>query len=235
MARCRPEPSRYAHRALPRGLFERGVACCVQILDKEDPPGQKLIDDGVSTVEALKICAKEHEKNDEATPSGEVWPECLVSVFRTGLHVRVVAYSNDDRESRAAWNTAKHDEERNGVRWSTLYQKVATAYLSMMLSESRDWKHVATRLLDLYSLGERCIVDRWIRVAKGMHPKVQDELKQYPDLTGAYLWGNPYLIQSPTHARLVLSPYYAVNALRILAEKCSMPFVSANILKALIA
>ena len=49
-------------------LFERGVACCVQILDKEDPLGQKLIDDGVSTVEALKICAKEHEKNDEATP-----------------------------------------------------------------------------------------------------------------------------------------------------------------------
>ena len=54
------------------GLFERGVACCVQILDKEDPPGKKRIDDGVSTVEALKICAKEHEKNDEATPSGEI-------------------------------------------------------------------------------------------------------------------------------------------------------------------
>ena len=108
------------------------------------------------------------------------------------------------------------------MRWSTLYQKVATAYLSMTRSESRDWKHVATRLLDLYGLGERSIVDRWIRAAKGMHPKVRDALKQYPDLKGAYLWDNTYLIQSPTHARLVLPPYYAVNALRILAERMAI-------------
>ena len=138
-------------------------------------------------MEALKICAAEHEKNDEATPSGEVWPECLASVFRTGLHVRVVAYSNDDRESREAWNTAKHDEERNSVRWSTLY-----------------------------------------RAAKGMHPTVQDELKQYPDLKGAYVWDSPYLIQSPTHAHLVLSPYSAVNALRILAVATEIEPFSAK-------
>ena len=110
MARCRAEPSRSAHRGLPRGSFGLGVACCVQNIEKEDPPGQKLIDDGVSTMEALKICAKEYEKNAEATPSGEVWSESLVGVFRTGLNVRVVAYGNDDRESREAWNTAKRDE-----------------------------------------------------------------------------------------------------------------------------
>ena len=159
MARSRPESSRTSHRALPRGSFGLGVACGVQIIEKE-ALGPKLIDDGVSTVEALKICAKEHEKNDDATPSGEVWPESLVSVFRTGLHVRVVAYSNDDREPREAWSTASHDEESNTVRWSTLHQKVATAYLSMTRSESRDWKHVATRLLDLYGPGERSIVHR---------------------------------------------------------------------------
>jgi len=55
-----------------------------------------------------------------------------------------------------------------------------------------------------------------------MHPKVRDELKQYPDLKGAYLWGNTYLIQSPTHARLVLSPGNAVNALTILAERMAI-------------
>ena len=63
------------------GSFGLGVACGVQIIEKEDPPGQKLIDDGVSTVTALKICAKEYEKNAEATPSGDVWSESLVAVF----------------------------------------------------------------------------------------------------------------------------------------------------------
>ena len=150
------------------GSFGLGVACGVQIIEKEDPPGQKLIDDGVSTVAALKMCAKEYEQNAEATPSGDVWSESLVSVFQRGLNVKVVAYENDDRESREAWNTAKHDEERNDVRWSTLYQEVATAYLGMMRSESRDWKHVATRVLDLYGPGGRCVVDRWIRAAHGL-------------------------------------------------------------------
>ena len=110
-------------------------------------------------------------------PSGDVWSESLVAVFRTGLHVRVVAYQNDDRESREAWSTAAHDEESNTARWSTLHQKVATAYFSMTRTESRDWKHATTRLLDLYDPGKRSAVQRWIRAARGMDEKRRGELK----------------------------------------------------------
>ena len=41
------------------GSYGLGVSCGVQIMDTEDPRWQKLIDDRVSTVEALKMCEKE--------------------------------------------------------------------------------------------------------------------------------------------------------------------------------
>ena len=110
--------------AFLQGAFGLGVSCGVQIIDKEDASGQQIIDDGVSTVAALKTCMGAWEANPDSTPDGEAWSESLVQVFRAGLQCRVVAYAdNDDREDRSAWNTAKHDEESNTVRWSTLHQK----------------------------------------------------------------------------------------------------------------
>ena len=84
------------------------------------------------------MCDKEFRKNGTATPSGEVWSESLAAVFRLGLNVRVVAVAdNDDREAREAWNTAKHDEESNIVRWSALRQKLATA--ATRFRKTGDW------------------------------------------------------------------------------------------------
>ena len=98
----------------------------VQILEKESGLGQKIIDDGVSTVAALKACAAEYADDSSLTREGNLWPESLVAIFRYGLSVRVVAYTDDDDlESREAWNTAKHDEENNSVRWSSLHQKLS--------------------------------------------------------------------------------------------------------------
>ena len=209
------------------GSYGLGVACCVQILDKEDPHGQKLIDDGVSTVAALKMCEQEFQKNSDATPSGEIWSESLAAVFRVGLNVRVVAYTdNDDRESREAWNTAKHDEESNTVRWSTLHQKLETA--ATRHRKLGDWTKASSSLLDLYGPGKRATVGRWVRAAKGMHPTVRDALKQYPDLKGAYLWDNTYLISNPSAARNQLSPDYAVKALKLLDERLTMEPMSGE-------
>ena len=104
-----------------------GVASCVQVIDKEDANGQMLIDDGVSTVSALKVCFQAWGANPDTTPDGEAWSESLVQVFQAGLECRVVAYADDDdRENRSAWNTAKHGEESNTVRWSTVYHKLNT-------------------------------------------------------------------------------------------------------------
>ena len=170
MVRCRPEPSRYANRALPRGLVRPRVSCCVQILDKEVSHGQKLINDGVSTVEALKMCEKERHKNNAATPSGELWSESLVAVVRVGLHVRVVAYTdNDDREAREAWNTATHDEDHNTARCSTLHQKLETA--ATRFREIGDWTKAVSRLLDLYGIGKKTTMGRWVRAANGDIPE----------------------------------------------------------------
>ena len=171
MVRCRPDPSRYANRALPRGLVRPRVSCCVQILDKEVSHGQKLINDGVSTVEALKMCEKEHRKNNAPpSPSGELWSESLVAVFRVGLHVRVVAYTdNDDREAREAWNTATHDEDHNTARCSTLHQTLETA--ATRFRKTGDWAKAVISLFGLYGPGNHTTVGRWVRAANGDIPE----------------------------------------------------------------
>ena len=110
------------------GSYGLGVTCGVQILEKESANGQKIIDDGVSTVAALKACAASYFESAELAPKGEVWSQALVDIFRIGIAVRVMSYSDDDdREARVAWNTAKHDEETNSVRWASCHQKVGIA------------------------------------------------------------------------------------------------------------
>ena len=142
-----------------------GVACGVQILEKENASGQKIIDDGVSTVAALKKCRDWWEADPDATPQGEVWSESMVQVFRAGLQCRVVAYADsDDLEARSAWNTAKHDEESNTVRWSTLHQKLNTA--AARFKKLGDWSTVGSSFLELYSPSKKATVGRWVRAAR---------------------------------------------------------------------
>ena len=132
----------------------------MQILEKESGLGQKIIDDGLSTVAALKACAAEYADDSSLTREGNLWPESLVAIFRYGLSVRVVAYTDDDDlESREAWNTAKHDEGVPGVsagistlRRSSLHQK-----LTIVMKRYRrlsDWQKVKASLVELYGPGE---------------------------------------------------------------------------------
>ena len=187
-------------------------------MDKEDTDGRKLIDDGVSTVLALRRCHAAYQANKETTPEGDVWPQSLMSIFSSGLSVRVVAYEDDDdREVREAWNTAKHDEESNTIRWSTLYQKMNTAVARF--KKLGDWSKVTSSLLEFYGPSKRTTVGRWVRAAKGMNPKVLEEIKPYPSLKGTYLWDNPYLVYSASVARSQLTPEYVVKALGVLKER----------------
>ena len=130
---------------ISRGQYGLSVSNGVQILDKEYGLGQKIIDDGLSTVAALKACAAEYADDSSLTREGNLWPESLVTIFRYGLSVRVVAYTDDDDlEEREAWNTAKHDEENNSVRWSTLHQKLTIT--KNRYKRFSDWQKVKASL-----------------------------------------------------------------------------------------
>ena len=112
------------------GQYGLSVSNGVQILEKESGLGQKIIDDGVSTVAALKACAAEYADDSSLTREGNLWPESLVTIFRYGLSVRVVAYTDDDDlEEREAWNTAKHAGISTFCR-SSLYQTL-TAVMTL--------------------------------------------------------------------------------------------------------
>ena len=131
------------------GQYGLSVSNGVQILEKESGLGQKIIDDGVSTVAALKACAAEYADDSSLTREGNLWPESLVAIFRYGLSVRVVAYTDDDDlESREAWNTAKHDEENNSVRWSSLHHKLSI--VRKRYKRLSDWQKVKASLVELY-------------------------------------------------------------------------------------
>ena len=90
-----------------------------------------------------------------------MWPESLVTIFRYGFSVRVVAYTgDDDLESREAWNTAKHDEGVSGVsagistfRWSSLRQKLTV--VMTLYKRLWDWQKVKASLVELYVPGEQ--------------------------------------------------------------------------------
>ena len=162
-------------------------------MEKESGLGQKIIDDGVSTVAALKACAAEYADDSSLTREGNLWPESLVAIFRYGLSVRVVAYTDDDDlESREAWNTAKHD----GI---SLHQR-----LTMVMKRYRrlsDWQKVKASLVELYGPGKAQTIGRWVRAGKWMDEAVFEALKLYEDLKGAFLWGNPYIVECPSQTR----------------------------------
>ena len=82
-----------------------------------------------------------------------------------------------------------------------------------------DWSKVSSSLLELYGPSKKATVGRWVRAARGITGEVLQELKNQPDLKGAYVWGNPYLIYIASQARSQLTPAYGVKALAVLKER----------------
>ena len=209
------------------GEFGLTVTCGVQVLEKEAPDNSKLIDDGVSTVSALKECHAAHQACQDRTPEGHDWPSNLLEIFQHGLEVRVVAYEDDDdRDAREAWNIAKHDEESNSVRWSSVYQKISVATKSY--KKLGDWAAVTKDLHAKYGPGKKSTVSRWIRAAKGLHPEVALELEKHPTLKGTAIWDNPHLVHSAHTARNMISPRLATKAIEVFKEKSEVGSVSAD-------
>ncbi|MCP4240445.1 MAG: hypothetical protein GY772_07750, partial [bacterium] len=168
--------------------------------------------DGLSTVMALLAC--------QAYFAGEPQPEaeCPKNIaFTAGPQVKVIKYEDDDdREVRECWNIARHDQESFTVRWSWLHQKIAAAMA--YFRRHGDWVRTASAMTDFYGEGKKATVGRWVRAAKGLHPETAAALKNHPEMKGAYLWDNSYLVPSSSRARDRLAPKFALIALELLSQ-----------------
>jgi hypothetical protein len=170
------------------GEFGQSCACGVSILNVE-VGGQKLIDDGVSTVTALNVCFTAWQLNKNTTPSGDAWDPQLLSIFTDGLYVKVVSYADDaDRDARELWNVVKHDEEGNTVRWSSVFQKISIP--CKIFSRDGNWDKVRVLLVAAYGKSKTTTVGRWIRAARGVDPTALAVLADMEGLKGAFIWDN---------------------------------------------
>ena len=84
-----PERVKELAEAFQRGEFGMTVTCDVQVMDAESADNQKLVDDGVSTICALRQCQELWQQNKTTTPEGHPWSPNLVEVFSLGLAVKV--------------------------------------------------------------------------------------------------------------------------------------------------
>ena len=192
------------------GQFGLSVTCCVQVLPLEDVDGASIIDDGVSTVQALvDLKASYTDKRLEVTDAQ------LLAIFNQGLQVTVVTYSdNEDMLSRRAWNTGKHDEESNTVRWSSVHMKISVALDAYRTAG--DWAQVIKHLSKAFNLSG-ATVRRWSRCAQFMEPSVLAELAkdEYENIKAYSIWDNEYLIGSGVEARKKLAPEFAQKAFQV--------------------
>ncbi len=185
------------------------------MLETESATQKKLVDDGVSTVSALLKSQELHAADSEKTRHGNTWPPSLLDIFANGLACRVVAFAdNDDREARESWNVAKHDEEGNSVRWSSLWQKLNT--VRCRFRRVGDWNVAQSSLLALYGPSKKSTVGRWTRAARGVDDDFLAALKLFPEMKGSYLWDNPYLVSTAGQDRSRLSTKAACEAVQLL-------------------
>ena len=199
------------------GQFGMGVTCGVQVLPLEDVDGASIIDDGVSTVQALVDLKKAYK--DKLL---EVTDPQLLAIFDQGLQVTVVTYSdNEDQLSRRAWNTGKHDEENNTVRWSSVHMKISVALDAWRTAG--DWPLAIKHLSKAFNLSA-ATVRRWTRCAQFMDAAVLAELgkDEYENLKAYAIWENEYLMGSGVDARKKLAPEFAQKAFQVLAGKKGM-------------
>ena len=118
--------------------------------------------------------------------------------------MQVVGYTDDDdMDVRFAWNVAKHDEENNTVRWSTVGDKIGVP--TRLHKRHGCWTKVQDHLKLLYGPVKRTDIGRWIRAAKGMHPEVAADLANYPKLPANAIWDNEYMLLKHVSSRSKLT------------------------------
>jgi len=135
-----------------------------------DVDGKQLIDDGMSTVMAWVEMKKEYSQDPDNSPStelggGEPWDPNVIEVFNLGLVVSQSTYEdNGDVSLREAWNAAKHDEENNKYRPTSLAKKISI--VNSRWKRVKDYSKVTAELLEIYGKGKYSTVQRWVRTLR---------------------------------------------------------------------
>ena len=178
-----------------------------------------LVDDGLSSVQAWQEMSEEYEKDQEMSPrdqrgGGHAWPSETVEVILSGLPVSYATYEDqEDVGLREAWNAAKHDEENNKYRPTSVAKKISI--VTARFERLKDYGAVTTELLGIYGKGKYSTVQRWVRTAKNISPTFAAKLEEMPTLRSAYIFENAYLAG---HGHETLSDEYKCLSLDILDQ-----------------
>ena len=66
---------------------------------------------------------------------------------------------------------------------------------------------------------ENSTVVRWVKAAKGIDPDLIDAFKMFPEMKGAYLWNNYFVVHCPQNSRMHMIPTSVVKALHMLQAR----------------
>ena len=128
-----------------------------------DAQGNQLVDDGLSTVIAWKEMSAEYDADSDTSPTGEPWDPAVLDVFIRGLTVSECTYEdNSDVALREAWNAAKHDEENNKYRPTSLAKKIEI--VMNQYRKDNDWTAVTSYFVSIYGKSKYSTVQRWVRI-----------------------------------------------------------------------
>lgn len=204
------------------GQWGMNVLQDVCLLDHRDMDGRQVIDDGLSTITALKNMRACFLQDQDATPVGDAWPQNIVSLFENGVPVIIHKYEEDtDLDLREAWQAARHDEECNKFKKTAVATFISVASKAHQKNGS-DWTRASKHLLEVYGSGRSTSVYRWIRAAKQLPTPVAHALKRFPDVKTSFVFDNHYLLGTGAHENLKMRPEYAIQALEMASEDPDM-------------
>ncbi len=189
----------------------------------EDGEGRVLLDDGRSTVAALK--ALKARVDDGSLPLDDLCLH-LRDVFNEGLMVTPVYYESGGSLFRVVWNTACHSEENNKYLGSTIVDHIdCVKRVAAALPQESQWVDTQRYFVSLYGEARRRNIHRWIASARALPETVLEWVRarviskglEHKILAGYFL-DNPYFCGSPGQAHLFLGTDSMLGALAMLAE-----------------
>ena len=132
----------------------------VVLKGETDTDGKMIIDDGLSSGLAWNQMMDEYEANSALCPTGDVWDPMVIEVFQKGLVVSVGEYPDNDIFYRSAWNAAKHDEQNNKFRQTSVATKLLV--VRNCFNRVADYAQVTKVLNGIYGDGMISSVRRWV-------------------------------------------------------------------------
>lgn len=157
------------------------------VLKKSSTDGRLLLNNGKSTVAALKKLYAEWAAAAEDQKEAMEWAAGrLLKVFNDGMRVDVVEYPEDDPVLVVAWNGLAHDTDSNRYRPTTIHMKIQIVNAQRRKVAGGDWDEARKSLLKIYGASKRTTVGRWVAAAKNLDQAVLDFIQHRRDLTQGY-------------------------------------------------